>query len=418
MDSNSFLKKTTILLVGSGFSQVINFAITSILTRLYAPEQFGSQVVFATIAFYFSLIFTGKFELAIVIPVENSKAKSIAFMSFRFLLLLSTISIPLFFINCERISQFLNQPNLVEIIWLIPASIIILGASNILNSWHTRMENYKLLTAVRILETVITGIISLLLFHYNLHGLIFGMIIGSGFASGLMYYYFRKQKLEKEIIRYKYIDLAKEYFDFPRHNILISLVDAFQFTGITLIISFYFGPVPAGYFALCNRVLQAPIGLLIKPISQVFIAESSKLVRNQGKLFPFSIAIVKRTSLISSIILIVILVEGPLLFSFIFGKSWYISGVYAQIMIPWFFIEFIKVPISQISVILRKQHILLFFNLLSFILFLTLPYFFEYLTSTPKIFLIYLMLFHSIAGVYMTFWFLNLAKNYDYKKPN
>ncbi len=413
MQIPAFFKKISILLVGSGLAQALNFILTSFLTRMYLPEQFGAQVVFLTIAFYFSVVFTGKYELAVVIPREVSKARALVKLCVILLLSFGILSIPLFYFFGDNMAIWFKQSEMAKVSWMIPLAIISLGFSSVFNYWHTREENYKLLSAVRIIETVVTGGLALALFKFNSHGLILGSIIGTGFSVLILAFFFRRKNKYEEVIPEKLSELASEYKDFPRANVAISLIDAFQFTGITLLISYYFGPETAGYFALCNRILQAPIGLIIKPITQIFFSESSKLFREQKTMYELTLLTVKRTFLISLPILIILIAAGPFVFSLVFGHNWEISGVYAQILIGWFFLEFIKAPISQLAVILRKQRKFLVVNFISLVLFLTIPLFVTVLEKSPVNFLIYTSVFHIGICIYMITWFLQLAKDHD-----
>src|ERR1041385_6491754 len=110
-----FLRKISILLIGSGVAQILNFVFISFLTRLYQPEQFGSQAVFFTIAFYGSILFTGKYELALVIPRELKKASSIVRLSIKLLLFFSAVFVPVFYFFGDDIARWLNQAELAPI---------------------------------------------------------------------------------------------------------------------------------------------------------------------------------------------------------------------------------------------------------------------------------------------------------------
>jgi O-antigen/teichoic acid export membrane protein len=413
MQLPAYLRKISILLAGSGIAQVANFIITSFLTRLYLPEQFGAQVVFITISFYFSVAFTGKYELALMIPRELSKAASIVKLSIKLLITLSLLAVPLFYFFGPHIFQSLNLSDVGPISWLIPFSIITLGLSSIFNYWNTREENYKLLSSIRIIEVILTGAISFFFFKISMQGLIWASLLATGVSATIFYFFFKKEIKDVDARSHSLKGLAKEYADFPKSNIALSLIDAFQFTGITLLISYFFGAVVAGYFALCNRILQAPFGLIIKPISQVYFAESSSIARENKQLYPITIATIKRTGMIALPVLVVILLAGPYLFSLVFGEKWFISGVYAQILIVWFAFEFIKTPISQLAVILRKQKEMLLINGSSLIIFLILPFVIKDLIVSPTVFLCYTSGFHILLTIYFLYWFMKIAKVHD-----
>jgi O-antigen/teichoic acid export membrane protein len=46
---------------------------------------------------------------------------------------------------------------------------------------------------------------------------------------------------------------------------------------------------------------------------------------------------------------------GAELFALVFGEDWREAGQYAQIMAPWFMVNFMSSPISSLPLILKKQ---------------------------------------------------------------
>src|SRR5204863_255676 len=123
-------------------------------------------------------------------------------------------------------------------------------------------------------------------------------------------------------------------------------------------------------YALCMRVLQVPMGLIVRPIAHVFFSEASQVYRNGGDIFPLARQTALRTALFASVIPIVILAAGPFLFSMVFGNEWREAGVYAQILSVWIFLDLIKAPIAQVPVIMGRQKEVLRWTLLVSVLLL------------------------------------------------
>src|SRR5436190_7023392 len=111
---------------------------------------------------------------------------------------------------------------------------------------------------------------------------------------------------------------ATAYSDCPRYNILQGFADMFLLTGIVVIGANYFSASVMGLYALCMRVLQVPMGLIVRPIAHVFFSEASQVYRNGGDIFPLARQTALRTALFASVIPIVILAAGPFLFSVVF----------------------------------------------------------------------------------------------------
>ncbi len=61
------------LMTGSTIAQAIPIAISPILTRLYTPEDFGVLALFTSLVTIFSVISTGRYEFAIMLPKKRVK---------------------------------------------------------------------------------------------------------------------------------------------------------------------------------------------------------------------------------------------------------------------------------------------------------------------------------------------------------
>jgi lipopolysaccharide exporter len=72
----------------------------------------------------------------------------------------------------------------------------------------------------------------------------------------------------------------------------------------------------------------------------------------------------KKLILIGVFPMILLLILGEEIFTFAFGKSWYISGVYIKILVPWIFLVFLSLPISALYMIFDKQRVWFTFSMI------------------------------------------------------
>jgi hypothetical protein len=71
-----FNRHVLTLVTGTGLAQIIPLAITPILARIYSPEQFGVFALFIAVASSLSVVATGRYELAIMLPRKDVDAAS------------------------------------------------------------------------------------------------------------------------------------------------------------------------------------------------------------------------------------------------------------------------------------------------------------------------------------------------------
>ena len=102
-------------------------------------------------------------------------------------------------------------------------------------------------------------------------------------------------------------------------------------------------------------MLGLPIQLISSSISSIFREKAIKDYFEFGN----CLHIFRKTAfsliLFSLIPLTIVLLFGPFLFSFVFGSKWHDAGVFAQILSPMYFFNFIVSPLTYTYYIAQKQ---------------------------------------------------------------
>ena len=156
-----------------------------------------------------------------------------------------------------------------------------------------------------------------------------------------------------------------QYRDFPLLRTPQTFMNAFSVGIPILLLTSFFGPASAGFYALGKRVLKLPGQLIGKAIGNVFyprIAEAGNKGENIQKL------LLKATIGLAAMGIIpfgLIVLFGPSLFVFVFGQEWGMAGEYARWVAFWSFFIFINTPSVNAIPVLRKQGFFLFFEVFS-----------------------------------------------------
>jgi len=108
------------------------------------------------------------------------------------------------------------------------------------------------------------------------------------------------------------------------------------------------------------------MGLLGIAIQQVFFQKISEVKNGNG---PGDVKVIvkevyKKLILLGVFPMILLLILGEEIFTFAFGKNWYISGVYVKILIPWIFLVFLSSPISTLYSVYDKQGVWFTFSII------------------------------------------------------
>jgi len=174
---------------------------------------------------------------------------------------------------------------------------------------------------------------------------------------------FRNKILLSKINKPKMIEMAKRYRDFPKYSVLAILANKLSYQLTNIIVSAIYSITTLGYYAHVQRVLGLPSSLIGTSIGRVFIHEASKEKQNTGKAIQTFKSTMKKLILIGLPIFAFLFMIVEDLFAFVFGEPWRIAGEYAQIVIPFFFVQFIISSISSTETIMEKQNLDLLFNI-------------------------------------------------------
>jgi len=105
----------------------------------------------------------------------------------------------------------------------------------------------------------------------------------------------------------------------------------------------------------------------------------------------------------------VLVVWGPQLFAFVFGEKWESAGVYARILSPWIFLDFVRATVSQLVLIVEKQKTFLLFYVAGNILLVISMMIGGMLTHNILHCFILFSVLNSLLTVYILFWLYNLC---------
>jgi len=354
-----FVRNVITLVAGTSIAQAIPIIATPILTRMYSPEEFGLFAFYISIVSIISVVCSGRYELAILIPKEDKNAINIVVIC---LFICFVVSLTLFmfvFIFFDDILEMLGNKEIGHWLYLIPVSVFLTGFYQVFNYWNNRKSRYKLLARNRVGKSLcLSGTQVTMGFQSILVG---GLFIGSilSIATGLMFMIIKTIKLDYKLIdKIDVISLkevAYKYKNFPLVDGPTAFLSLFANQAPNMLLATIYSPAIAGFYYLTQRVFQAPITLISASVLDVFKQKASDDYHNNGTAKPifkktfFSLAIIGSVP----IILLYIFVED--IFIYIFGDQWLVAGQYLKILLPVLYFKFIVNPLSFMIYIAEKQ---------------------------------------------------------------
>lgn len=375
-NASKFNRNALLLMLLTLVAQSIPIVASPVLTRLYSPEDFGVFAFYVGIIQILSVLITAKYELAIVLPKRRSHAYQLTVLTIMITFFLSLILFLIFWILEKEIIYIFNNPKLTEYIFLIPANVFLIGLGSSLYYWFNREGNYSSMGNSRIIQSGGTSVIQLLLgimSQLESLGLILGRILGRFLSIIFMLQRFIKDKERDDNYKLsvlKFKSLLRVFKSFPKYALPSSLLSEALSYFLLIYLNIFFTQSIAGFYLLVQQVLGVSITIISGSIGDVFRQVASKSYGSRGECRKEFVDTLKKLLLISVIPFTVLFFIAPDLFSFLFGIEWRQAGVYAQILAPKFFLQFIAIPLDNVFIIAKELKMQLYFQIFSFVMML------------------------------------------------
>jgi len=368
VSKTNYYKNITTLIFGSGIAHIIPFLFTPILTRLYSTAEYGIFSFFTSLLAISTIISTGKYHLAILLAEDEKESNSIKYIS----LILSICFFGLSLFSLYLLFEFRIFENLFirteNLIFLLPMATLFFSLFDIINYVLNREQNYNKMSLVRIFRSIGREFSSLILgiYSWGAKGLILGSILGNLIPVAIYRKkIFKNLNSDKENRNF----ILKKHKDFPLYQMPTSILGSFSTQAPIYFFTVFYSLNVVGLFSLALRLFSIPISLITTSISQVFFKEISDLYSDKdylGVKYIFNVTL-KKLILIGFPISIFLFLFSEIIFYYIFGDQWAMTGVYVKYLVPAFFIKFIVSPLTPIFLVKKQIKILSSWKLLQFI---------------------------------------------------
>ncbi|MDA3838535.1 MAG: oligosaccharide flippase family protein [Candidatus Delongbacteria bacterium] len=360
LSDKEFLKNVGKLFSASAIAQAIPFFILPFLTRIYGPEEFGVWVYFLSLSGILSIIITGNYEFAIMLP--KTKLDATLVVTSTILLTIGSTLLILFItiIFQNQFNSLLNIEQNDKLIFLIPLMASLFALYRICNIWNNRNNKYGVTAGANISRSAFTTGSQFYSGYYgssNYFGLIFGSIIG--YSVGIL------MQMKDILIAIKnnisgmklssMKALLVKYRKFPQFFLFSELTNYFSSNIPILFLTNLFNSTVAGLYSIPHKFINVPMAMLGTSVSQVYYRKATLLKDDREQLGKVTFDIYKKMILLGIIPMSIIAAYGDIIFNFVLGDKWGISGLYASMLTPWMLLVFATSPISIVFAVLEKQ---------------------------------------------------------------
>jgi lipopolysaccharide exporter len=364
--SSSFVRNAALLSIGTAAAQGFSVLAAPLLTRIYQAPAIGQLALFSSFISVASVSVSLKYELGIVSAANDSEAAQLTYASVLLSIPVSILSGVVFYLAI-RFSWlgFGALPTYATL--LMVATLFLIGIFTALRYWALRQGHFSQISkttvgqhAARAFSQVGLGFVG-----GGSGGLMVGELIGRMMGVAQIFQA-AWPKVRCLLVGISVRDLLRT-LNGNRKLMVYSLPSTFIDTlvanlPIPLIVKLY-GVEAGGYFALVQRVLAVPLGLIAASVADTFHSGLARCARDNPN---HMLTLFKRTSIwlfgIGLLPALIIALCGRPLFRVVFGSQWAIAGTLAALSTPWFITQFIVSPLSRLVFVLRGQEVKLIYD--------------------------------------------------------
>lgn len=343
---------------GTAVAQAIPLLVSPLLTRLYSPTEFGVLSAIVAASAMLSVVFTLRYELAVVLPKEEAGAANLAALALALSIMLAGVTALAIVAFPAVATRLLTRAS--DYVLAVPLLAAVIGWSQILSFTANRARSYSTIASGSILQQSSSAAISVALgfFGSPVNGLVVGRVSGYVIAS----FYFLKC-LAAQIGAWRgtvsiqaMLANARTYTQFPSYNVPYSLIGNFSREFLVLVLTAMHQTEAAGLYGLARSALTAPIGFLSASFSQVFYREAAVSI-GTPEFKRLTLSFLRYLAAGLAPFFVLGWFWAPEVFAVVFGPRWHEAGQYAAVLMPVGYLSLFTSWPERVFEVRNKQHV-------------------------------------------------------------
>jgi O-antigen/teichoic acid export membrane protein len=348
-------------------SQMAPLVSAPIVSRLYAPEDFGIYGIFYALVAVLAGISSLALHNAVILRNEGEPSFHAVVLSLATTAAFSICLFVIVFSVGDELVGIFFSPGLALIIEFLPLTVFLAGTSMCLTSWAIRSSRFDLLARNKVILALTTATLQIAIGFFGIGaiGFVFANILGIGLSILLLLIPFAKHSktfgFKPSIAAAKAVFIERKMLVFwmvPAN--LISSISAFM---PELLIGKFFGVALLGQFVLANRMLNFPIAFMSAGVQDIFRQQAVAEFDANGMCRRAFWRFLGILMAVSVLVLMPIIFAIPYIFPIIFGMQWSEAGTLIQSIAFLTIVRFISSPLSYIWIIQDRQRLDFFWQI-------------------------------------------------------
>lgn len=367
-DVGSVFRGMAVLATGSAMAKLVGIAAIPILTRLYAPADFGLMAVFNALVLMITPVLTLRYVLAVPLPRRDGTAMNLMALSLLLVIGLGVAMGLVLWAFGEPLLRLVSMEEMAVWWWLIVLGCVGGALYEQLSFWAVRRRDYRVIARTSVTQQLSGNAVMLALGALSVGavGLLAGQVVNKSGGSLALLRAFRNDLRQSwKQVRFSRIrQLAGRYVSFPVYRVPSQFLLVFAQQSPMIGMAYLYGAQVAGSFSLAMMMLALPLNTLGATMGKALFAEAAHLKKTgQTKVYFLTIRIVCTLFLASLVPAAILFLFGRQLFMLAFGVQWEQAGAFASSLSVYLIFAFVSAPINQLLNLFTSQAFFLVINL-------------------------------------------------------
>lgn len=316
-------------------ANIILIASLPLLSEVYAPDIFGRFALLASIIAVLTPIICLRYDLAIPLGSGGQKSSELFGLSI-WICAGSTLIVALLSTIVHSGNYFSDGSysySFIEVM-LVPVIVMLAGVLSAASYFLIAQSNFQQLGRAKVLGAISLVAIQLFGSAFGVLGLLCSMFLSTIFQ--LFYLFkntsFRSKVLVRLVDFHRLRDVGIKYLDYPKMSAPASLINMLCSFLPLWFITYHFGVVWAGIFAIISKLILGPFDVLNKTLYDVLYGRIVKIQceTRQGEIASSFVKFVKISVL--PIFIGIILLCFPL-YEYFFDEKWHDGAALLSILL-------------------------------------------------------------------------------------
>lgn len=350
-----FARSVAILSSGTILAYSLSVITVPIVSRLYGPQDFGEYALISSFGAVVAALISLGMQSAIVQAKTKEDGQRILTVGLLAGAVLATIivAVGLALGPVVRIvdTHFPHTMAFV-LVWLLG---FLTCANGSLRSYANRCGANRVMFTNSLIGSAATLLITLPLGFLGAGAI--GLIAGSvgALVVGNAQMVVRLRPLYRRLEPADVRTVFRDNRDFVALQYPANLVETFSTQAPRQVLSVFFGNSAVGVFAMTDRMLGIPVGLIGAPVGTVYFREASQRSAAGENLTPFTMKLVVTIMAVAYFPILGLVVWGEQLFAWLLGVEWAGAGALASVMVIQYLFALTRACVGTARVVLGRQ---------------------------------------------------------------